>query len=143
MLISRLQIVSLVTAPLAGRFTDRFGVRVAVSVGFIAISLGFLWFSQMQGSLIEFFVVWLVQHVLGVMTTSLVLTRAIIERFDKARGTSLSLLMMGPPLSGAIAAPLLGALIANEGWRAAFLALSVASGTLGDKSRYLDGAEEA
>lgn len=126
-LLGSLQIVSLVTAPLAGRFTDRFGVRVAVTVGFIAISLGFLWFSQMQGSLIEFFVVWLAQHVLGVMTTSLVLTRAIIERFERARGTSLSLLMMGPPLSGAIAAPLLGALIANEGWRAAFLALSVVS----------------
>jgi len=126
-LLGSLQIVSLVTAPLAGRFTDRFGVRVAVSVGFLAISAGFLWFSRMQGSLTEFFVVWILQHVLGVMTTSLVLTRAIIERFDRARGTSLSLLMMGPPMSGAIAAPLLGALIVAEGWRTAFFALSVVS----------------
>lgn len=126
-LLGTLQLVSLVTTPFAGRFADRFGVRVAASVGFFAISAGFLFFSIMQGSLIEFFLVWLLQHVFGVLTTSLVLTRAIVERFDKARGTSLSLLMMGPPLSGAVAAPLLGLLIASEGWRTAFVALAIVS----------------
>lgn len=126
-LLGTLQLVSLVTTPFAGRFADRFGVRVAAFVGFLAISAGFVFFSIMQGSLIEFFIVWLLQHIFGVLTTSLVLTRAIVERFDKARGTSLSLLMMGPPLSGAIAAPMLGALIASEGWRVAFVALAIAS----------------
>lgn len=126
-LLGSLQIVSVFTAPLAGRFADRFGTRVAAGTGFFAISGGFLWYSMMHGSLAEFFVVWLIQHIFGMLTTSLVLTRAIVERFDKARGTSLSLLMMGPPLSGAIAAPLLGGLIASHGWRKAFLALAIVS----------------
>lgn len=126
-LLGSLQIVSVFTAPFAGRFTDRFGTRMAAGLGFFAISGGFLWYSVMSGSLTEFFIIWLLQHVFGMLTTSLVLTRAIVERFDTARGTSLSLLMMGPPLSGAIAAPLLGALIASQGWREAFVALSIVS----------------
>lgn len=126
-LLGSLQIVSIVTAPLAGRFTDRFGVRRAVALGFCFISGGFVYFSIMRGSLSEFFIVWLLQHVFGMMTTSLVLTRAIIERFDRARGTSLSLLMMGPPLSGAIAAPLLGLIIASHGWRMGFVSLAIVS----------------
>lgn len=126
-LLGSLQIVSVVTAPFAGRFADRFGTRVAAGVGFFAISAGFFAYTLMSGSLAEFFVIWLLQHIFGMLTTSLVLTRAIVERFDKARGTSLSLLMMGPPLSGAIAAPLLGGLIAADGWRSAFMALAVVS----------------
>ena len=126
-LVGTLQIVSLVAVPFAGRFTDRFGARTAVIVGFFAISLGFLWFSVMSGSLAEFFIIWILQHIFGVLTTSLVFTRVIVERFDRARGSSLSLLMMGPPISGAVVAPLLGALILAEGWRTGFVALAIGS----------------
>jgi predicted MFS family arabinose efflux permease len=35
--------------------------------------------------------------------------------------------MMGPPISGAVAAPILGALIEAEGWRAGFFALGLTS----------------
>ena len=127
-LVGALPLVTMFVVPIAGRFTDRFGTRIAAIVGFVAISLGFLAFTVMDGSIVEFFAIWLLQHIFGVLTTSLVFTRVIVERFDKARGSSLSLLMMGPPLSGAIAAPLLGALIEAEGWRTAFLALALASG---------------
>lgn len=126
-LVGTLQIISVVALPIAGRFTDRFGARIAVVVGFFAISLGFFWFSIMSGSLTEFFVIWGLQHIFGVLTTSLVFTRVVVERFDRARGSSLSLLMMGPPLSGAIVAPILGSLIAAEGWRVGFIALGLAS----------------
>jgi MFS family permease len=119
--------VTMLVVPLAGRFTDRFGTRTGAIVGFTAMSLGFLAFSVMRGDIIEFFTIWVVQHVFGVLSTSLVFARLVVERFDIARGTALSVLMMGPPLSGAITAPLLGAFIAAEGWRAAFVALAVVS----------------
>lgn len=122
-----LQGISVITIPIAGWFTDRFGARVAVTIGFIAMSLGFLAYTVMNGSLLVFFTIWIIQHLLGVLTTSLVFTRVIVERFDHARGSSLSLLMMGPPLSGAVAAPILGSIIGAEGWRAGFVALAVAS----------------
>jgi MFS family permease len=126
-LVGSLPIVTMFVVPLAGRFTDRFGTRTAAIVGFTAMSLGFLAFSVMRGSIIEFFTIWVLQHIFGVLSTSLVFARLVVERFDKARGTALSVLMIGPPLSGAITAPLLGAFIAAEGWRAAFVALAAVS----------------
>ena len=127
-LVSALPLITAFVTPLAGRFTDRFGARLAAAIGFVAISLGFLAMSAMNGSLLEFFAIWLVQHVFGVMTTSLVFTRVIVQRFDKARGSALSALMMGPPLSGAIVAPILGWIISDYGWRAGFLSLAIVSG---------------
>jgi MFS family permease len=123
--------VTAVVTPIAGRFTDRFGARLAAATGFTAISLGFFAMSAMNGNILEFFAIWLVQHIFGVMTTSLVFTRVIVELFDKARGSALSALMMGPPLSGAVVAPLLGWIIAEHGWRSGFLALAVLSGVGG------------
>lgn len=127
-LVGSLPIITMLLVPFAGRFTDRFGARVAAMVGFSAISLGFLALSAMTGNIVQFFAIWVVQHVFGVLTTSLVFTRVIVERFDKARGSGLSVLMIGPPLSGAIVAPVLGAFIQAEGWRAAFVFLAIVSG---------------
>lgn len=126
-LIGALPMISLITVPFAGRFTDKFGTRTAAFVGFTAMSLGFFAYSFMDGNIIEFFTIWLLQHVVGVLTTSLVFTRAIVASFDRARGTALSALMMGAPISGAVAAPLLGWVIATEGWRTGFLSLAVVS----------------
>lgn len=127
-LVGSLPLITMLLVPFAGRFTDRFGARVAAMVGFSAISLGFLALSAMTGDIVQFFAIWVVQHVFGVLTTSLVFTRVIVERFDKARGSGLSILMIGPPLSGAIVAPVLGAVIQAEGWRAAFVFLAIVSG---------------
>ncbi|HEX5736938.1 MAG TPA: MFS transporter, partial [Hydrogenophaga sp.] len=122
-LVGTLQVITLLFVPFTGRFADRVGTRVALIIGFITMSLGFFWFSFMSGTLFEFFTIWVVQHVFGMLTTSLVFAKVIVERFDRARGGSLSVLMMGPPLSGALMAPILGAVIAAEGWRAGFVTL--------------------
>jgi len=126
-LVSALPLITAVVTPLAGRFTDKFGTRVAASIGLVAMSLGFFALSTLNGNIYEFFAIWLVQHIFGVMSTSLVFARIIVDRFDKARGTALSLLMMGPPLSGAIVAPILGGIIASDGWRMGFVSLAAAS----------------
>lgn len=126
-LVSALPLVTAVITPFAGRFTDKFGARLAAGIGFAAIALGFFAMSTLNGNIIEFFAFWLMQHVFGVMTTSLVFTRVVVERFDKARGTALSALMMGPPISGAVTAPILGWVIAEHGWRTGFLFLAMLS----------------
>jgi len=126
-LVGSLPMITVLLVPFAGRFTDRFGARIAGTLGFIAMSLGFLAFSAMSGNIAEFFAIWVMQHIFGMLTTSLVFTRVIVERFDNARGTALSILMIGAPASGAVVAPLLGGLIAAEGWRAGFVALAVVS----------------
>lgn len=132
-LVGSLPLVTVFITPFAGRFADRFGTRIAAAIGFAAMSLGFLGFSVMSGSITEFFVIWLLQNIFGVLSTSLVFSRLIVEQFDRARGSALSVLMIGPPLTGAIMAPILAGFMAAEGWRACFVllaALSAAGGLI-------------
>lgn len=123
-LVGSLPLVTLLFVPFAGRFTDRFGTRIAAIVGFTVVPLGFIAYSMMSGSIVEFFAIWVVQHIFGILTTSLVFCRVVVERFDLARGVALSLVMTTPPLAGAIAAPVLGGVIEAEGWRAGYYAMA-------------------
>ena len=130
-LIGSITLLTMPLIPLAGRFTDRFGARVAAMVGFTAVPLGFIAYTLMTGSIVQFFAIYLVQHVFGILTTTMVFARVIVERFDAARGMALSLLMTGPPLVAAIAVPLLGGLIREHGWRSGWLTLAALSAVAG------------
>jgi MFS family permease len=141
-LIGSVPLATLFLVPVAGRLTDRFGARAAALVGFTMFPLGFLALAMMSGSIIEFFAIWLVQHIFGILTTSLVFCRVVVERFDRARGLALSLIMTSPPLVGAIAAPLMSDLIAAEGWRAGYVALALVSAAGGLVAVLLMGPEK-
>lgn len=130
-LIGSITLLAMPLIPLAGRFTDRFGARMAAMVGFTVVPLGFIAYTFMSGSIVQFFAIYLVQHIFGVLTTTLVFARVIVERFDAARGMALSLLMTGPPLVAAIAVPLLGGLIREHGWRSGWLTLAALSAVAG------------
>ena len=123
-LLGSLPLVLMVFVPFAGRFTDRFGARVAATVGFTVVPLGYLAMSMVNGPIWQFFAIYVVQHIFGVLTTTMVFGRVVVERFDAMRGIALSLVISAPPLAGAIAAPLMGRLIASEGWRAGYLAMT-------------------
>ena len=124
---SSLSLVSLFFIPFIGRFVDRVGPRVAGMIGYCAIPLGFFSFSMMSGAIWEFYAITLFNNLLGTLTTSLVFCRVIVERFDSARGMALSIAMTGPPLVGAIAAPVIGEIIDSEGWRTAYRIISLIS----------------
>jgi predicted MFS family arabinose efflux permease len=126
-LVSSLSLISLFFIPFVGRFVDRVGPRAAGMIGYVAVPLCFFAFSMMSGDILEFYAITLVKNVLGVLTTSLVFCRVIVERFDTARGMALSVAMTGPPLIGAIAAPIVGEIIDSEGWRMAYRVLSLVS----------------
>jgi MFS family permease len=81
----------------------------------------------MHGSLWEFLVITAILSIFGVMTSSLVFGRVIVDRFDKARGLALSIMMSTSPLAGAIVAPFIGKVIAESGWRSGYYALAVIS----------------
>jgi MFS family permease len=130
-LIGSVPLATMVLIPVAGRFVDSFGPRIAAIVGFTAVPLGFVAMSLMSGNLIEYFAIYLAQHVFGILTTSMVFCRVIVERFDAARGIALSLIMSAPPLAGAIAAPILAGVIGADGWRAGYLAMAAITATGG------------
>ena len=126
-LVGTLGLASMVVVPLWGRFTDRYGVRMAAGIGFTVVPLTFLAFSLMRGSIHEFFAITVVQHLFGVLTTTLVFSKVIVQRFDRARGMALSVLMSGAPLVGAAVVPLVGEVIDAEGWRAGYRLLALLS----------------
>lgn len=113
-------LVNIVFVIVAGRMTDRFGARAAASVGFGAVALAYLAYSAMSGDIREYYAITAFHMVFGVLTSSIVFGRVIVQRFSAARGIALSLAMTGPPLAAALIIPQLGELIAGEGWRAAY-----------------------
>ena len=123
-LVGSLPLATLILMPFAGWFTDRFGPRTAAAIGFTGLPLCFVAFGFMSGNIYEFFGIYLLKLIFGPLTASLVFCRVVIEKFDRARGIALSLLMTAPPLVGAIAAPLLDEVIQTHGWRAGYFTLA-------------------
>lgn len=119
--------VSMLLIPFCGRLTDHFGPRTAATIGFVALPIGYVTLSLMTGNFYVFWAVTLVNSVLGVLTTTLVFARVIVERFDKARGIALSIVMSGAPLSGALLVPLIAHIIDIGGWRSGYHALALIS----------------
>lgn len=124
-LIGVLGLVSMVIVPFAGRFTDRFGARLAATIGFTLVALTYLAYSFMTGPIWQFFAITAVHNIFGVLTTTLVFNRVIVERFDLARGMALSILMTGAPLAGAVVVPMIGEVIEAEGWRVGYRVMAM------------------
>jgi MFS family permease len=126
-LVGTLGLASMFVVPFWGRFADRHGARLSAAIGFVAVPLSFLAFSLMRGNIYEFFAITVFQHLFGVLTTTLVFSRVIVQRFDLARGMALSVLMSGAPLVGAIVVPLVGEVIDAQGWRTGYRLLAMIS----------------
>jgi len=126
-LIGAVSLLTIPFVPLAGRLVDRIGPRASAVVGFTVVPATFLAFSFMTGSITQFFAITIVQHIFGILTTSLVFCRVVVERFDRARGMALSVAMTGPPLIGAAAVPLVGEIVDAEGWRVGYQVLAAIS----------------
>lgn len=149
-LVGTLGLASMFVVPFWGRFTDRYGARLAAGIGFTVVPLTFFAFSVMSGNIYEFFAITVFQHLFGVLTTTLVFSRVIVQRFDLARGMALSILMSGAPLVGAAVVPLVGEVIDSEGWRTGYRLLGLLSAIGGiaavtlvsGKSKSKDGSTE-
>ncbi|WP_159981324.1 MULTISPECIES: MFS transporter [unclassified Novosphingobium] len=126
-LVGTLGLASMFVVPFWGRFADRYGARLSAAIGFAVVPLTFLAFSLMSGNIYEFFAITIFQNLFGVLTTTLVFSRVIVQRFDLARGMALSVLMSGAPLMGAIVVPLVGEVIDAQGWRAGYRLLALIS----------------
>jgi MFS family permease len=126
-LIGSLSIFSVFVLPIAGTMVDRFGTRRTAAVGFTAVPLGFVALSMMGGNIYQFLGINLLMSWLGLLTSGLVFCRVIIDRFDKARGIALALMMSAAPAGGAIVPLLIAPVIDAQGWRSAYLILALLS----------------
>lgn len=126
-----LGLVSMLFTPIAGRITDRLGPRRAAMIGFSVLPAGYFAFSLMTGQLWQLYAIMLVNGTLGILTATMVFTRVIVERFDTARGFALSVMLSSSPLVAAFAAPAIGWIIENEGWRTGYRVMALLSAGAG------------
>ena len=126
-LVGSVPLLAMFALPLIGRFADRFGIRTSLVVGFSSLTLAYLAFASMNGSLAVFFTIVTLKSVFGSLSAALIFSSVIVHRFDTMRGIALSIAMTAAPLSGAIAAPLLGHEIDTLGWRTAYLTMAALS----------------
>lgn len=120
-------LLMLIFQPVTGRLTDRFGVRTISAIGVLGGPIAYIAFGLMAGDIKMFFAIAVVQIAFGTLTTSPVYTRLVAERFVKARGLAFSVVMTGPPLVGAVLAPLLGRFIDIDGWRSGYFLIGAIS----------------
>lgn len=126
-LVGMLGLVSLFFMPIAGRMTDRFGPRNVAAVGFIVVPSSYFALSMMSGNIYEFYGILVFKNLLGIFTTTFVMSRVVVERFDRARGLAMAFMLSAPPLAGAIAVQFVGDIIIDDGWRAGYRTLALIS----------------
>jgi MFS family permease len=116
-----------VTLPVVGRLTDTFGARRIVAVGVSLTPFLFIALSRMTGSFSQFFLLNVLQTIVGTMTTSLVYSRLIAQNFHRMRGLALAVAACAAPAVGALVTRPLVVFIDMHGWRAGYLLVGAAT----------------
>ncbi|MDH4022724.1 MAG: MFS transporter [Gammaproteobacteria bacterium] len=116
--------VSGLIAPLAGAAADRFGVRPLMVLGALLLSAGYFLYSTVD-SLSDIYAI----HVLfasALASCGLVVNVILVSRwFIKDRGLALGIALAGTSLGNGTLPPLNALLMAEVGWRPAFVWISL------------------
>lgn len=123
-LVGVIGMLTLVTVPIAGRLADSFGVRRTAAFGVLGVPACFFTYSLMRGSFTEFLAITVALTVIGAATTSSVYSRLVAERFVKARGLALAVVVCGPAAVSALGIPLLSHINDTYGWRTGYQAVA-------------------
>lgn len=116
-------------SPLCGRVVDRVGARRLAIASLLGFAASLLALSRMTGSFAQYGGIMAVLSAIAVGTTPLTFTRIVNQWFTRARGLALGLTLAGPGVAAMLTPPLIGRIVATQGWRAgyAWLAFAVLS----------------
>jgi len=114
-------LTTLFLGPVVGRLADQFGGRTVGLVSLVGLAAGLGGLSLIGAELWSFYLAFGIAMVLGAGTLPIVWTRAVNAGFDKARGMALGLTLTGTGVVAILAPPYTQWLIADHGWRIAYL----------------------
>jgi MFS family permease len=117
--------VVMLISPFAGLAIDRYGARPTGLLSLGLFGLVFMSFAMSSGSLILFYAQWFVMALLGIGTLSLTWTRVVSDWFDRNRGLALGVASTGTGITGFLLKPLTAWLIAEHGWRTAYMVIGM------------------
>jgi MFS family permease len=115
------------TAPFVGWVVDRLGVRIVALASGIGLGAGFLLLSRAPPSMPVYLGLIALTVLLGAGASPVAFTRLVNLWFDRARGTALGLAQTATGIAGALIPPLLTPYVAEQGWRAGYVALAIVS----------------
>ncbi|TWF75164.1 nitrate/nitrite transporter NarK [Pseudonocardia hierapolitana] len=118
-------LVIVLTAPIVGVVIDRYGVRVPATLSLLALGGAYFLLAASGPAFAGYLLVFGLMYVLAAASTPVSFTRAVNERFDRARGLALGTALGGAGLVAFLVPQLLGATI-DADWRGAYRVLGVA-----------------
>jgi predicted MFS family arabinose efflux permease len=120
-----ISVVALFVAPLVGMAVDRFGPRRVAIPGVVFYCLALALFATTGSSLINWWGLWLFLAFANMCVAPMLWTAAINARFDRHRGMALALALCGTSIGAATVPLITTVLIAEQGWRGAYVSLAV------------------
>jgi MFS family permease len=124
MALAILAVASACVYPLAGRYADRHGTRRMVLLGTILFALSVSALALTNGSLPLFYLTFLAISIFGSLPATAVFSKLITDWFDQNRGTALGISAGLGNGIGAVAVPIIAALIVSTwGWRAGYVGI--------------------
>lgn len=118
-------IMSVTLAPFAGLMIDRFGARRIGLPGMIVYCSAIAALSTVSGSIWAWWALWVLVAMGSVLIKPTVWTAAVVSYFEKSRGLALAVTLSGAGLGSATAPFFAEMLIADHGWRAAYVMLAL------------------
>jgi MFS family permease len=116
--------LGLILAPFLGRMIDSWGVRIIALTSAVFLAMIYLMLSQIGPDIFWYYALFAGQIILGSATGPIAFTRAVNTWFVKSRGLALGITLMGVSVGGIVAPPILAAIMANYGWRTAYIAMA-------------------
>jgi predicted MFS family arabinose efflux permease len=117
-------------SPFFGILIDRWGTRRLALPGLFLISLMTAAFSLNNGSFALWTAMWLLYGLIALSIKSTIWSTTVAAAFDKGRGLALGVMLCGTAFAQVITPPLTNWLIAEFGWRLAFVWLGLGWGTI-------------
>jgi len=111
------QMLIMFCLPVAGRLTDRFGVRAVAMVGALSYPLFLIAITRIDGSIGTYAAIYIAQTIVCSTTTTTVYSRVVAEVFKVRRGLALGIAGSSPPLIAFVGSPLMSAFVRAHGWR--------------------------
>jgi predicted MFS family arabinose efflux permease len=118
-------LTTLVAAPLAGRLSDRHGVRRIAPLSALLLSPAIMAFALNDGSKLLYAATWMAMSLIGAGTSPVTWSRAINLHFERHKGLALGISLVGSGLMASALKPLGFWLAAHWGWQGGFVALGV------------------
>jgi MFS family permease len=118
-------LVMAAVAPFAGRFIDRYGVRVTLVTGLLMVGTGCITVSATSNAILFAFAFAGLTAVGFGFVASHVVSTAIARLFDDNRGLATGIATSGATGGAFVIVPLVAILLASFSWRWSFLALGV------------------